>query len=1467
MESHRNRNVSIKWAFVFALSACLVSSLASAQTEMEAKKSQWTYFYKHKPELGCFSTDIAAAEALIADFAAVNNLCEASFSQWATSRPNGVGITDQFNFCLPPDVPTPVNWAMQHWEDRTAKWTFRNLCSSSPTEVQSPVTRHFLYYCDDPNYSLDTPNNDFPRIPACRINAGATDPKKQTRGCCAKKGNTSVGDPIDVATGNMFDHETDYRGNDFSPLLFDRYYNSSGDGSGALGANWRHTYDRSIEHIPISASSIALAHRPDGRVLTFDNASGSWTSQPDIAVRLTRTSSPLGWVYTDESDTVETYDDTGRLLSIATRSGALTTLTYDTAGALTTVTDSHGRQLTFTYDTSGRIHVLTVPGGGTYVYGYDSANNLTSLAAPDTAVRTYVYNESANTSSANLPHALTGIVDENNDRFATWKYDATGRGIRSEHAGGADRVDIVYNGDGTSTVTDALGAVRTHTMIVTQAVKKLSSVSGVLCRDCGEAASYTYDLSGRLTEWRDARNTLFQRSYTSDGRNLVAGEWNGSGTSVAQNTTYTWHASYRVPLTITHANRRTTFTHDASGNVLTRTIADIGVAPNITRTWTYTYNSIGQVLTEDGPRTDVSDLTTFTYYNCATGAECGQVETITNALGHVTTYNTYNAQGQPLTITDPNGVVTTLTYDARQRLASRTVGSEQTTFEYWPSGLLKKATLADGSFLAYSYDAAHRLTSINDSEGNHVSYTLDARGNRTAEQLYDPSNALTQTRTRVFNSLNQLWKEIGAAGTSSVTTEFAYDNNNNLTSTAAPLGRTTLQSYDELDRLKQVTDPLLGLTKYSYDDLDQLISVTDPRNRVTTYTSNALGDLKEQGSPDTGTTTNTYDSGGNLATSTDARSKTGTYAYDALNRVTSVTYPDQTITYTYDSGTNQKGRLTQVTDASGSTSWTYDTRGRALSRQQSMGVTKTLGYAYDSAGRLQTLTLPSGNTVAYGYTDGKITSLTLNGSTTILSNVLYQPFGPTRGWTWGNSTLAIREYDTDGKVTDIDSAGLKTYSYDDAFRITGITDAANSSLSQSYGYDLLDRLTSASGTSLNQGWTYDANGNRLTQTGSAASTFTVSSTNNRLSSISGALTRSYSYDNTGNTTGDGSATFTYNDAGRMISATKASVTTTYALNALGQRVKKTATGSSRYFAYDEAGHPVGEYDNSGNLLQETVWFGDTPVATLRPNGAGVSLFYVHTDHLNAPRRISRPSDNVVVWRWDSDPFGTTGANEDPDGDSSLVAYNLRFPGQYFDVETGLHYNYYRDGYESATGRYTQSDPIGLRGGINTYAYASTNPVGAADPRGLDPLRRPVPSPARPSPEPGVRPMPQLPAPANEPSFRPRPGRALGLSLCVELPWVCVAGGLLVPSPIGEDFPEAANDPSFGDGDGECPPDCRQFRTLLNGMYQNILQLEKLRGMPEGTHIEWERFRRFVKSYEKLCGPYTPPPTIGEVYTK
>jgi RHS repeat-associated protein len=130
------------------------------------------------------------------------------------------------------------------------------------------------------------------------------------------------------------------------------------------------------------------------------------------------------------------------------------------------------------------------------------------------------------------------------------------------------------------------------------------------------------------------------------------------------------------------------------------------------------------------------------------------------------------------------------------------------------------------------------------------------------------------------------------------------------------------------------------------------------------------------------------------------------------------------------------------------------------------------------------------------------------------------------------------------------------------------------------------------------------------------------------------------------------------------------------------------------------------------------------VATLRPNGSTgcastICVFYVHTDQLNAPRKITQPSSNSLVWRWDTDPFGTVAPNQNPSGLGTFI-YNLRFPGQYYQAETGLNYNYFRD-YDSQTGRYIESDPIGLAGGsYSTYAYVRGNPISLIDPFGLYP---------------------------------------------------------------------------------------------------------------------------------------------------
>ena len=156
------------------------------------------------------------------------------------------------------------------------------------------------------------------------------------------------------------------------------------------------------------------------------------------------------------------------------------------------------------------------------------------------------------------------------------------------------------------------------------------------------------------------------------------------------------------------------------------------------------------------------------------------------------------------------------------------------------------------------------------------------------------------------------------------------------------------------------------------------------------------------------------------------------------------------------------------------------------------------------------------------------------------------------------------------------------------------------------------------------------------------------------------------------------------------------VTTTYIYNALGQLIEKSGNGGTTLLMYDEAGHIQGEYSSAGAMIEETVWLGDIPVATLQPNGSSVSINYVHTDHLGTPRKITRPSDNGLMWRWDPDTFGSLAPNTNPAGLGTFI-YNLRFPGQYALPESGLYYNYFRD-YDPTMGRYVESDPIGLRGG-------------------------------------------------------------------------------------------------------------------------------------------------------------------------
>jgi len=1066
---------------------------------------------------------------------------------------------------------------------------------------------------------------------------GTDVPDPNNDGCIEEKcpRSASSGNPIRIATGNKYQTEGDYLGAGILPLQILRHYNSRqsqlGDATGVIGSfgrTWRGYYDRRVygnARTGVGGFLSAYVVREDRRVHAFWPGAGAWDRNGNVQGKLT----PLldvkgvvtGWTYVEpESDLTETYDADGNLVSIANRAGVTQTMSY-TDGKLVGVTDAFGRTLTFTYNASGYVQTITGPDTGVYQYAYDAVGNLTTVTYPDGRVRTYHYNEPAYMSGANLPHALTGITDELGNRFATYTYAADGRATRTERAAGTYAFTLVYNGDGSVTETDPQGATRTFGFQVKLGVPHNTSASGAPTKSYPTAAlanSTGYRTSA--IDWNGNRT-----NYTIDVRGLETSRTEGltaagASTAVTRTTETDWHATFRLPVQVREKNaggpllRRTANSYDTAGNLLTRTVTDVPAAKS--RTWTYTYNANGQVLTADGPRTDTSDVTAYTYY--ANNATCsgasatgcrGQLASVTNAAGHVTQVTEYNAHGQPLSMTDANGLVTTMAYDARQRLTSRSMGGETTAYTYDNAGQLTRVTLPDGSYLNYTYDPAQRLTQIADSLGNRIAYTLDAMGNRTAENVYDPSNALAQTRTRVYNNLNRLTQDIGAAGQ---TTAYAYDNQGNVTGIDGPLAGaadTTINAYDQLNRLIRVTDPNSGQVNYGYNPLDQMVSVADPRSLATTYAYDALDNLNQLSSPDTGATVNTYDAAGNLLTSTDAKGQLTTYSYDALNRVTQIAYQGGlTHSYQYDQGSYGKGRLTKVTDPSGVTDMVYDQKGRLTSEARTIaGVTYTTSYSYDSAGRMTGITYPSGRQVAYTLDSlGRIQQVATTKDSltqTVINNVAYRPFGPTRAYTFGNGQTYTRGFDQDGRIASYTLANQTiAVGFDTASRIAFLSDAGNPANTSNYGYDLLDRLTSYSNTSVNQNQSfgYDAVGNRTSLVkNAAASTYSYGATSNKLTGITGANPRSYTYDANGSTTADSVNSYTYDVRGRMVQAVNGGNTTNYALNAMGQRVRKTNAQGDTVYIYDREGRLIQEASNTGQVRKEYLYLGDIPIGVIQ----------------------------------------------------------------------------------------------------------------------------------------------------------------------------------------------------------------------------------------------------------------------------
>ncbi|WP_301150798.1 RHS repeat-associated core domain-containing protein [Metapseudomonas otitidis] len=761
------------------------------------------------------------------------------------------------------------------------------------------------------------------------------------------------------------------------------------------------------------------------------------------------------------------------------------------------------------------------------------------------------------------------------------------------------------------------------------------------------------------------------------------------------------------------------------------------------RSWSYTYTAAGQIETADGPRTDVQDITRYAY-----DAQ-GHLISVTNALGHVTQLSSFDSYGNPQTVIDPNGVTTTLGYTPQGWLASVSVGGSSTTFEHDAIGQITKVTRADGSWLAYTWDDARRLTKITNNLGEQVEFDLDAMGNRTAQRIKDATNSLTQQQQWVYDELGRLLRSVGANGQ---THSQQYDLNDNPTTDTNPRQFSRTRAYDALDRLVSSTDALNGVTTQAYDAQDNLTQVVDPRGVTTRYEYDGLGNLTTLISPDTGTTTFQHDAAGNVIQKTDARGVVTTYRYDALNRLIARQYPATpalNVQYHYDmtaNGNKGIGRLTAVQDASGVLGYQYDERGNLIQQLRSVSVLgsdqyDTLGYAYDAANNLVRIDYPAGFSIHYsrnaagqvsqvGFAVGNATP------TPLASQIAYAPFGPLKSLTWNNGIVLNRTYDQDYQLTAQQVGTWQSqYSHDANGNITAHAHSLFGSIN--YRYDALDRLTEEKAADSRKAYAYDATGNRTSRTTYATMNGTEAQTakqslryapdSNRLAQ------RSTSYaveaDAAGHYTRySQSRRYTYDEQGRLSAVTDDAGTpiASYAYNALGQRVlKEVQQGTARTpytYLYGPDGQVMGQvrYTTAGRKSQASyyVWLDSLPIAQIDLTySAGTTvtsttLTYLHSDHLNTPRLATNQGGNLV-WSWPSDAFGV-GQPNTYGGNIDVI---LRFPGQVADAHSGLYYNYFRD-YDPETGRYVESDPIGLNGGLNTYGYVNGNPLGFSDPLGL-----------------------------------------------------------------------------------------------------------------------------------------------------
>lgn len=1006
---------------------------------------------------------------------------------------------------------------------------------------------------------------------------------------------------------------------------------------------------------------------------------------------------------------------------------------------ISTVTDVRGRLTAYTYNNKNKIIKTKSAEEKEVVITYGSAGKVSAVTEADGSKTTYDYTYDKLKKEFGIvkvyPLTAEGRVRQeiqysNEGRLLWWSLQGKRQQTYDYELDAYDqlRKTMITDGLGRKTVQEKdefENITKTTYPDGVSVSAKYSAITGLLesvTDEMGVITNYEYDLKGNVARKVSAVGKPEQQITTyghdDDGQVLSRTRQggavtlpNGSVVSVADATIeYEYDETGNVKLLRNAENNTQSMSHNRMGQVVSLTDAN-------SHTWLHDFDAKGSLLSDTDPLGHA-----YAYgYN-----KVGKLERITDPEQHETAY-THDVMGNVTGITDAIGNSATLTYDVlrRVRQANDTAGKKILGLNYSSDNLLESVDDGLANRTQFQYDDARQLIGSAlptyslgmeyDARGraHRVVQTLDANtiysrstGYDAAGQAISRTDSNNKVSTRSFDALG---RHIDSTDVLGGVTRYTYDTRNNLLAVTDPAGNTTTYTYDKANRLLTETRPEGQQQHFDYDAKGQLISMIDAKGQRIAYTLDAA---------DRRTLTRVYNAASDLTRSI-------TYSYNAANAL--VGYDDVpqssasvriTATYTLDALYRRTQETVQYGTKSFTTQRTYNANGGLASLIYPDGY--MVQHAYDAGLNLQTITLPEGP-ISYQNRLWQAPQNILfpGGSKLQLGYDSLQRLVSQSASNTGQQQLLSRQYQYDGESNllrrDTESDSYE-YRYDAGYRLTGVE--TNSDLDdEAYTYDRLDNRLTDSRRGGAQAWQFDRNNALKTSYTRNGTALTLSYDAN------GSVTSRQSSDATSPLNNQH---YTYDEVNRLSEVRNSNnvLIARYQYDPQGRRISKTVfndlgQGTTTWFVYGPEGL-LAEANDSGQISTEYGWqpgalwntapvFIRTSLLSAAPESP-LQPYFIINDAIGTPQKIIDQSGQVV-WAQSAYSFGEQVINP------QLIRNPLRMAGQYADDETGLYYNYHRS-YDPTIGRYLESDPIGLDGGLNTYAYVGARPLSGVDPLGL-----------------------------------------------------------------------------------------------------------------------------------------------------